>query len=106
VNGDIAAQEEQTVVCPEANSINLAKSLGKVLNADPSTLSLSEVLHEMNPQSMGNSSGSTEERNNKQEKKAEINEIIQKMIQKRQQIWEGIGKKQGIRIATLNINGR
>ena len=102
VDGDIAVQEEQTVLCPEAGSINFVKSLG-----EPSKVSLDDsILSEThkNGQRMAQSasSGKDQSQSYLQRWKKERMELLEK----RKEVWQGIGRKQGVKIATLNLRGR
>ena len=101
VDGDIAAQEERTVSCPEACSINSMKSPGGSSNEGLDDLIPHKTL--TNPGSDvavdSPAQGDTRET-------SDIRRKIQDLDKRKKEIWSGIGKKQGIKIATLNMKGR
>ena len=114
MDGDIAVQKEQTVLCLGLSSIN-ANSLTGIPQKSPvgalknglgalpplKTTSNLESQPGYNPQP-GRSSALSDVKNRSKTNK--VKETLDKIVIKRKQIWSGIGKK--IRIALLNINGR
>ena len=111
VDGDVAAQEEQSVSCLETHSINLnANSSVGLSENGPENLSPSETTSD--PESRlgrnfltGRSSAPADVIGN-ENRINELRVMLEKIVTKKEQIWSGIGKKQGIRIASLNVNGR
>ena len=123
VDGDIAAQEEQTVSWQEADSINYAKSHAGGLKSGLSSLSPQETIsdprspreqipltgnysQERTEAMNVNDEGEVEECSRSMRKKKRVIETLKNLEKKKKEIWSGIGRKQGIKIATLNINGR
>jgi len=104
VDNNNAVQEEQTVLCPEAYSIKYKKSPGGTSIEGLDALIIHETL--TGGQRMVESSTTVEiiGRQNKAISKQEV--AIHHLQTKTETIWKGIGKKQGIRIATLNMKGR
>lgn len=116
VDGDNAVQEEQTVSCPvEAYSIKgkqtgpsgtvPQKSPGGVLIQGLNTpIRNSETLeHGQQAESSANADNNTVRRD---QSASEYETELGRLYKKKKKVWEGINKKQGIKIATLNINGR
>lgn len=111
VDGDIAALEEQTVSCLEAHSINCMNSpdgtpkngLG-VLTPNETTRDIDSQLGEDPP--TGRSSVLTDVTVENTNSIIRVERIMEEMAIKKKKIWSGIGRKQGLRIATLNVNGR
>ena len=117
VDGDVAALEEQTASRLKARS---RKETGAALipvqsSASPPKsglggLSSSQTtnnpeLYSRSRSEAGNSAIMTNEQN-AIEKEQELIGILNEMTSEKNKIWNGIGKKRGIRIATLNVNGR
>jgi len=111
VDDDNAALEEQTVSCLEAHSINYVKTPDGSLKSGLSDLPPNETTsddesHLEGPPLTGSSSASADAIAKRTERTDKIAKIIKEMEIKKTEVWSGIGKKQGIRIASLNINGR
>jgi hypothetical protein len=111
VDGDIAEQEDQTVLCPEASSskdyVNDSPGGGVVGRETPNLLN---EHHETQTKlsHMAGSSVNTETETMRQTLGHNDTMLIRiKEIQtKKKEVWAGINKKLGVRIATLNMKGR
>ena len=97
-----AALEEQTVMRPRVHSINNTNSQDRAPRNGLGALDLCETISESGNQ-LENNSNTPQENNTRLQN---LTKQIDKLNSKRQKKWKGIGKKQGIRIATLNMNGR
>jgi endonuclease/exonuclease/phosphatase family metal-dependent hydrolase len=104
VDGDAAVQEEQTVLCPEAYSIKLPKSPGGMPTGPRIPTDYKA------PTKLGRKAGSSSDVGNKEEGRHQTGSTLESELRrlqnKKDEIWSGINKKRGIRIATLNIKGR
>ena len=111
VDGDIAAQEEQTVSRLELHSINfvnspvLASKSGLDALPPNETISDQESHLENNPLA-GSSSALADATMHNENGSNRVVKLIEDMERRKKKVWNGIGKKQGIKIATLNMNGR
>ena len=111
-DGDIAALEEQTVMRPGVHSSNNTNSQDRAPRDGLGTLLLCETITEPENQPEHNSEIGNQLENNSnipQENNTGLQNLtkqIDKLNSKTQKIWKGIGKKQGIRTAALNMNGR
>ena len=103
VDGDITVQAEQTVLCPEVSSSNIMKSPGGTPNLGLGIPELHET--QRTDQILVNSSRLVET-NGRLREIAEQATTMTSLKQTKDKIWKGIGKEKGIRIATLNMNGR
>ena len=103
VDGDNAVKEGQTVLCLEADSRNYTKALGK-----PASLSLADLTRN-ETQEYGPNEAEGANQGGEQRRCNLVNQGInntEHLNKRKKDIWNGIGKKHGIRIATLNVKGR
>ena len=103
VDGDNAVQEEQTVLCPEADSRNYMNSPGESSNPGLDGSILCETCGTNTQEANAHSCGEIERRHNLASASASNTERLKRRTEK---VWEGIGRKQGIKVATLNVKGR
>ena len=119
VDGDTAAQKERTASCLGACSINVSgvalspvKSPDSVPKNGLGTLPPNETISynmRENPETNKNPDKANEHHENKEEStrtRARMNYKLNEIADKRHKIWKGIGKRQGIKIGSLNINGK
>jgi len=103
VDGDNAVKEGQTVSCPKADSRNCTKPSGKSVSLSLADLTINEA------QKQGPNEADSSEQGETTRGHTPVDDVVNEMEclnQKRKEVWNGIGKKQGIRIATLNVKGR
>jgi exonuclease III len=105
VDGDAAVQEEQTALRPEAGSINRyvndSPGGGVVGRETPILFNQSSETQNINPTIVG------EDQERQTLSRHDLTLIRLKRLQeKKKEIWSGINKKHGIRIASLNAKGR
>jgi ribonuclease HI/exonuclease III len=111
-DGDVAVMVEPSVVCPEANCRKYVKSLGSEKLTSQSSLIDKERRTEnnvRNEQEMIQSStnGEPSVGNDGQPNRNDESDVsIEEMKRRREYMWKALGKKQGVKIATLNVHGK
>ena len=113
VDGDVAAQEEQSVSCLKAHSINSANSSVGSSKSGLDDLPPSETTSDnesqlgyKSPAGINSSRTESEAGSNCSNGTNDLAQRITDIEAKKKQAWSGVGRKQGIRIGSLNINGR
>ena len=113
VDGDVAAQKEQSVSCLKVHSINSANSSVGSSKSGLDDLPPSETtsnnesqLGYKSPAGINYSRTESEAGSNCSNGSNDLAQRITDIEAKKKQAWSGVGRKQGIRIGSLNINGR